>query len=89
MTRTTPELAPLSPKDIWPPTFLNAFNAQQEPRACDLVILNLGRMTRMTLELALPLQTSASHRREDVSSFTYDLRCRRPTYTGYHQCNWA
>ncbi|GBM95803.1 hypothetical protein AVEN_165503-1 [Araneus ventricosus] len=35
-------------------------------------------MTRTTPELASPLQTSTSHKREDVWLSTYDLTCNRP-----------
>ncbi|GBM72867.1 hypothetical protein AVEN_39763-1 [Araneus ventricosus] len=44
----------------------------------DLVILNLGQMTRTTQELAPPLQTSTPHQREGVWLSTYDLPCNKP-----------
>ncbi|GBL83045.1 hypothetical protein AVEN_165278-1 [Araneus ventricosus] len=44
----------------------------------NLVILNLGQMTRTTPELAPLVQTSAPHQREDVCLPTYDLTCNRP-----------
>ncbi|GBL85758.1 hypothetical protein AVEN_193202-1 [Araneus ventricosus] len=53
----------------------------------DLVNVNYDEMTRTISELAHPLQTSAPHQREDVWHLTYDLTCKRPTYTADLQCN--
>ncbi|GBM04986.1 hypothetical protein AVEN_60193-1 [Araneus ventricosus] len=38
-------------------------------------------MTRTTPELALPLQATAPHQRQDVWPPTYDLASNKPTYT--------
>ncbi|GBM78946.1 hypothetical protein AVEN_40510-1 [Araneus ventricosus] len=47
----------------------------------DLVILNLGQMTRTTPDLVPSLQSSVPHQREDVSPPTYDLACKQAQYT--------